>query len=117
MDRNQFIGLILMFALLAVYFTWFAPDPPVPEELTTQTEPVQETIAEVSSDTTTVIPDLPDSVQESFNSQKYGAFAFAAGAEERVNTIENEELIITLTNQGGRIKDVILKKHKDYLGN
>ncbi|WP_421765628.1 membrane protein insertase YidC [Ekhidna sp.] len=117
MDRNQFIGLILMFALLAVYFTWFAPDPPVPEELTTQTEPVQETIAEVSSDTTTVIPVLSDSVQASFNSQKYGAFAFAAGADEKVNTIENEELIITLTNQGGRIKDVILKKHKDYLGN
>ena len=31
MDRNQFTGLILMFALLAVYFTWFAPEPAVEE--------------------------------------------------------------------------------------
>lgn len=117
MDRNQFIGLILMFALLAVYFTWFAPDPPASEELTTQSEPVQEAVAEVSADTTTIVPTLPDSIQASFNSQKYGAFSFAADGQEEVSTIENEELIITLSNQGGRIKEVVLKKHKDYLGN
>ncbi|MEQ8627807.1 membrane protein insertase YidC [Ekhidna sp.] len=118
MDRNQFTGLILMFALLAVYFTWFAPDPAPAEELTTQEEPVEETITEAApTDTTTVLPSVPDSVQASLINQQYGAFAFAAGKEEATKTIENDEIIVTFTSSGGRIKEVVLKNHKDYMGN
>ncbi|MEQ9466508.1 MAG: membrane protein insertase YidC [Ekhidna sp.] len=118
MDRNQFIGLILMFALLAVYFTWFAPEPPAPETLTTQDEPIKEVVSEATSaDTTSLVPAISDSAQASLNTQKYGAFAFASGGNETLKTIENSELIVTLSNQGGRIKEVVLKKHKDYLGN
>ncbi|WP_436516704.1 membrane protein insertase YidC [Ekhidna sp. To15] len=119
MDRNQFIGLILMFALLAVYFTWFAPEPPVPEELTTQEEqPVSEIVAEAApADSTTMVPSIPDSVKASLNVQQYGAFAFASEGEEALKTIENNELSISFSNKGGRIKDVVLKNHKDYLGN
>jgi YidC/Oxa1 family membrane protein insertase len=112
-----------MFALLAVYFTWFAPEPPAPEPLTTQEEPVKETISEASpsnvdsASASSSLPTLPDSVKSSMNTQKYGDFAFAANGSEASKTIENEELLITLTNQGGRIKEVVLKKHKDYLGN
>lgn len=45
MDKNQFTGLMLMFALLAVYFIWFAPDPPPPtiEEETPVESAIQET--------------------------------------------------------------------------
>ncbi|SNS79423.1 YidC/Oxa1 family membrane protein insertase [Ekhidna lutea] len=118
MDRNQIIGLTLMFALLAVYFTWFAPDAPQPEELTTQQEPATETIQEATpTDSVTTLPVVSDSEQNSLNTQKYGAFAFAASGDESIQKIENEELIINLSNKGGRIKDVILKNHKDYLGN
>lgn len=117
MDRNQFIGLILMFALLAVYFTWFAPEPPVTEELTTQEEPVAETIAQTAPSETATIPSITDSAQATFNTQKYGAFAFAAQNNEGTKTIENNELKLTFSDQGGRIKEVVLKKHKDYLGN
>lgn len=118
MDRNQFIGLILMFGLLAVYFTWFAPEPPVPEELTTQDEPVAEVVSETTpTDTLTQVQAIPDSVQTSLNTQKYGAFAFASAGDEALRTIENSELTLSFSNKGGRIKDVILKNHKDYLGN
>ena len=110
-----------MFALLAVYFTWFAPEPPAPELLTTQEEPIAETVAEAtSSDTaniTSTLPAISDSAQATLNTQKYGDFAFAASGTASTKTIENDELILTLTNQGGRIKEVVLKKHKDYLGN
>lgn len=118
MDRNQFIGLILMFALLAVYFTWFAPDPPVAEELTTQEEPVQEAVTEaMPSDTVSMVSEISDSLQNSLNTQKYGAFAFASEGEETGQLIQNEELTILFSNKGGRIKNVLLNKHKDYLGN
>ncbi|MEP1032144.1 membrane protein insertase YidC [Ekhidna sp.] len=118
MDRNQFIGLILMFALLAVYFTWFAPEPPVPEELSTQEEPIAEVVEEsTTQDIPSIAPAIPDSVQASLNTQKYGAFAFASEGEEKLKTIENKELSISFSNKGGRIKDVVLNNHKDYLGN
>ncbi|WP_420319249.1 membrane protein insertase YidC [Ekhidna sp.] len=117
MDRNQFIGLILMFALLAVYFTWFAPEPPI-EELSTQEEPVSETIEEAAPvDSTFILPTIPDSIQASLITQQFGAFAFAADGGETEKTIENEEILISFSNKGGRIKEVILKNHKDYLGN
>ncbi|MEO9484934.1 MAG: membrane protein insertase YidC [Ekhidna sp.] len=118
MDRNQFIGLILMFALLAVYFTWFAPDPPSPEELATQEEQVSQPITQSTpEETPSTIQTIPDSVQASLNTQKYGAFAFAGEGAEELKTIENEDLKISFSSKGGRIKDVILKNHKDYMGN
>ncbi|MEO9869532.1 membrane protein insertase YidC [Ekhidna sp.] len=119
MDRNQFIGLILMFALLAVYFTWFAPEPPVTEDLTTQEEPVSEVIPQTSSTDTVSTTNLsmPDSVQSSLDVQTYGAFAFAANGEVSVKTIENKELLISFSNKGGQIQEVVLKNHKNYLGN
>ncbi|MEO1254915.1 MAG: membrane protein insertase YidC, partial [Bacteroidota bacterium] len=120
MDRNQFIGLILMFALLAVYFTWFAPEPPT-EELTTQetmpSEVVSEQPSQDTTSTTTISSNISDTLQNAINQQKYGAFAFAASTEEREKIVENEELKIVFSNKGGKIKQVILKKHNDYMGN
>ncbi len=119
MDKNQSIGLVLMFGLLAAYFLWFSPEPPLPEEVIDNQE-------QQSSNTNATQPDtevemesqaIPDSVLSKMNSQKYGVFSFAANAGEVEKVLENDELKITFTNQGGQIKDVILKKHKDYLGN
>ncbi|WP_462249149.1 membrane protein insertase YidC [Ekhidna sp.] len=118
MDRNQFIGLILMFALLAVYFTWFAPEPPVPEELVTQEEAVVEPTQElVSLDTAQTTTTIPDSLQATLNIQKYGAFAFASDAEEESQLIQNGDLSILFSNKGGKIKNVYLNNHLDYNGN
>ncbi|MEM8938819.1 MAG: membrane protein insertase YidC [Bacteroidota bacterium] len=118
MDRNQFIGLILMFALLAVYFTWFAPDPPAVTEETQKeiTEPkpqldsVSVTIHENEVNTS-------DSIRNVRNYEKYGVFAFAVSDNEEATTIENEDMIIAFNSLGGKIEEVTLKKHKDYLGN
>ncbi len=108
-----------MFGLLAVYFTWFAPEPPATEELTTQQESTPVEAIEESSqlDPVATAIGIPDSVKASLNTQKYGAFAFASAGEEVSRTIENEDLIISFSNKGGRINEVILKNHMDYLGN
>ena len=114
MDKNQYIGLILMFGLLAVYFMYFSPEPPAVEETpiaeqpaTTESEVVanESTSQQVIGNTTAV------------DTLKYGAFSFAAQPQEETQVVETEELKITLTNLGGRISEVELKKHKDYLGN
>lgn len=120
MDKNQFIGLILMFALLAVYFTWFAPEPPVVEETPTEelvaSTPTEQTISE-RVQTDTAVASLPDSLVRAMNVEKYGALSFASIGEEEEQIIENEELKITFTSKGGKVKHVVLKNHKDYLGN
>ena len=119
MDRNQFIGLILMFGLLAVYFTWFAPDPPPPieEQQTEEVVPSETETSTLNNESEVATMQLPDSLLNELNLQKYGAFAFAADASESEETLENEELRITFTNKGGKIKRVELKNHKDYMGN
>lgn len=118
MDRNQSIGLILMFGLLAAYFLWFTPETPPLEEVvnnqeqTTPTPAISKSAAEEAP-----VQAISDSVISQMNSQKYGIFSFAANASEVEKVMENEDLKITFSNQGGQIKEVILKKHKDYLGN
>lgn len=109
-----------MFGLLAVYFTWFAPEPPAPDELITQNEQVMSSENQITpNDNSPSVQsrEIPDSVLQSMNTQQYGAFAFAAGGDESLKEIENQDLKITFSNQGGRIKEVVLKKYKDYLGN
>lgn len=117
MDRNQFIGLILMFALLAVYFTWFAPDPPPPiiEDAIEQTSS-EGSVAPQTDVAQTIISQTPDSLIEAENYLKYGAFAFAIADKEVTKTVENDELKITFSSRGGQIKEVVLKNHNDYLG-
>ena len=117
MDKNQFIGVILMVALLAVYFTWFTTEPTVPEETANQEE-----TAATSTDSSYTLGDeakdmVPsDSLIAAEKFTKYGIFAFAAAGEESERTVENENLRITFTNKGGRIKEVVLKDHLDYSG-
>ncbi|MEM0938274.1 MAG: membrane protein insertase YidC [Bacteroidota bacterium] len=118
MDRNQFIGLILMFALLAIYFIWFAPEPPVvseenPKEIT-ESKPQLDSISVTTGKSEVSIP---DSIINAKNFEKYGAFAFAVSDNEEITTIENEDMIIAFNSLGGKIEEVTLKKHKDYSGN
>lgn len=119
MDKNQYIGLILMFAVLGIYFTWFAPDPPAPteeeNEQVSQQLPTPEGDSSVQDETkeSTTISDSAQSVELT---RKFGAFSFAASGEEETQKVENEDIIITFSSKGGKIKEVILKNHFDYRG-
>lgn len=109
-----------MFALLAVYFTWFAPDapPPTVEDQTSTSAVVADSTSTASADEVAPL-ETPDSLKSAENFLKYGAFAFSAAdaTEEELKTIETDELKVTFSNIGGKIKEVSLKNQNDYLGN
>ncbi|WKN43609.1 membrane protein insertase YidC [Tunicatimonas pelagia] len=119
MDKNQAIGFALLALLLIVYFQFFAPEP-VP---VTESETVQEKTATANpqslteSELPTATPDsLPDSVQSAANRQRFGAFAAAATGEERIFTLENENMRVRFSTQGGRPVQVQMKNYEAYGG-
>ncbi|MEM9831464.1 MAG: membrane protein insertase YidC [Bacteroidota bacterium] len=116
MDKNQAIGFILLFLLLFVYFRFFAPESiPVTEPTATQEETTSGTQPD-SSQPVTPLESLPDSVQDLANQQRYGAFAAAATGEERTITLENEDMLVRLSTQGGRPVFVQMKNYEAYGG-
>lgn len=111
MDRNSAIGLTLIAVLLLVYFNYFAPAPPEPSNQESQ-------ITGIDSITNELLPDeamtRADSSSDSLLSKQYGDLANLISGTEKATTVENNELAITLTNKGGVIKEVRLKKFKTY---
>lgn len=117
MDRNQFIGLILMFAVLAVYF-WLAPEPVKPEQEAAPTVIADSTgRQEPSPMAATLQPQLPDSIIKAQNEATYGMLAFAVSeAEGDDEIIETEDLRVTFSSKGGSIKEVALLNQKNQSG-
>jgi YidC/Oxa1 family membrane protein insertase len=118
MDRNQFLGLILMLVLITVYFQFFAPEPPAPEEIDNiveSTEPITP-ISEDTVTTTTMETVLSDSAQVKLNEMKFGLFSPLASGQNKQLTIENENIEVTFNSKGGSISKVVLKDYKRYDG-
>lgn len=118
MDKNQVIGITMLVLMFWVYIEFFAPEPPPPEEITT-TEQDQSSPAINPRGTTSVTAEpvvIPDSVLQAQRESQFGAFVNAAVGEERVLTIENEDVQIKFSTLGGSITEVLLKKHLTHLG-
>lgn len=118
MDKNQAIGLLLSGLLLIIYFQFFAPQPQPPGEVqeteNTQTqEGAGERNATVRAQADTA---QSDSLQQIADQQRYGIFAPAAQGTAEDVTINNEDVAITFSTQGGKIKQVELKHYKTYDG-
>ena len=102
MDRNSAIGLTLIAALLYVYFTFFAPEPP------------KETTAPA---TTTTIDAAPGDLKQSNDTLATvlpGTPPTSGSVEEKLTRIETKDLILTFSGRGGVIKEVELKNFKTY---
>ncbi|XOV95121.1 MAG: membrane protein insertase YidC [Bacteroidota bacterium] len=114
MDRSQIIGLVLMLVFITIYFQFFAPEPPKPEEAIqnqdTTSQMVQSSISPVNSQVNT----LSDSAKAQLNDLKFGLFSPFAEGIEQLTTFENEQIKITFSNQGGMVKKVVLKEFKDF---
>jgi YidC/Oxa1 family membrane protein insertase len=121
MDRNQFVGLILMLGLITVYFTFWAPDPPVPPQEIDNT-PVVVQGGEDENDQLTIsaneneISSEIDSAKNALLNMKYGSFGIAASGTPETISLENDDLIIDFSTKGGIIKQVELKEYKKYGG-
>lgn len=115
MDKNQITGLVLMLALMTIYFQFFAPEVPEQpvEQAIIESSPSQD--AEKNMAAVNVAPNLADdSLTSAIHQERYGIFApFATGDAQDID-IENESVKITLSSQGGMVKRVELKDYLTY---
>jgi YidC/Oxa1 family membrane protein insertase len=129
MDRNSILGIVLIFAILVVFSIVNQPSKEqietarqrrdsiaqVEEERARQFE-IQQQQQTVQTDQSEVI--IPDSLAESSRLQEkidqFGVFGPAAIGEQEFYTLENNLVIITFTNKGGRIYSVELKNYQTH---
>jgi len=105
MDKNSAIGLTLIAVLLLGYFYFFSPAPQPAAQ-----KPAAETITKAAPEV--IQPALP--VADSATMASYGDLSSALQGNETNLDIETEDLKITLSNKGGIIKSLELKKYKTY---
>lgn len=121
MDKNQFIGLILMLVLITVYFQFFAPNPleetPVVDNAPFQIGDEAADPAEAISGTSKLTEaNRSDSAKIALWTIKYGQFWEAAEGTSEIITVENEDLKIDFSSKGGLIQQVELKNFESYGG-
>lgn len=128
MDKNSLVGFVLIFLLLIGYSWYKAPTQAEIQEQQRLRDSVAQ--AKIIADSLALLPEqpatnpinstqqqLPDSVRTQQLSGKYGVFAPAASGTEQELKIENDVMIVTFTNKGGRIKNVEMKEHKKLIKN
>ncbi|MGV3560628.1 membrane protein insertase YidC [Larkinella arboricola] len=110
MDRNQIIGIVLILGMLLGYQLLMPKPAPElkPEQEKTTSAPSQQTAQKATSGPA----DQPlDSVA---SRRLYGDFASAASGQSRDIVVENPDIRVTFSTQGGRVKEVLLKNYKTY---
>ncbi|MCX6216273.1 membrane protein insertase YidC [Spirosoma sp.] len=114
MDRNQLIGIVLILAMLVGY-QLLVPKPAPEKQAAQQTQTTKPTTASGVAATDTgagkSTQQTPDSAALT---AKFGDFATVAIGQARDIVVENNDIKVTLTTQGGRVKEVILKKYKTF---
>ena len=95
MDKNTISGIVLIMAMLLGYQYFFAPVEPVKTEQVAQ----KSTAIKAKAATAVVTAVTPDS---------------ATLVKERLVTLANKNIIVTLSNLGGKIVSVQLKNYVSY---
>ncbi len=124
-DLNSLIGFVLLGAIMIYYFY---TNQPTPEEIAKQkTEQLQDSIQnaqqisnqknnEIQSDKSNVTK-TSDSLAFAQTQNRLGAFAYSASlpsAKDNETILENEFVVIKVSNLGGQITEVLLKKYVTY---
>lgn len=119
MQKNQIIGFMLLFVLFLGY-TYL--NQPTKEELEQRRlehlEQVrQDSLAQIKAlnpspvaDPSPVIDNRPDSLKVAENSSAYGMFASASVGENKIVTLENDDIKLDFSSKGGKIVKATLKK-------
>ncbi len=108
MDKNQVAGIVLISLMLMAYLVWFSPEPPKPDPKASPTTAPTKIEAKIQE--ANVLANLPDSVVK----QRLGKFAAAAKGEAKELTLENADVKIVFSTQGGRVTRVILKNYVTF---
>lgn len=104
MDRNQVIGLTLIFAILFAYFQFFAPDAEPPEKQVSQTAPQPDTTVQKA-----VQEEQKKQPSPQIDSTDFPTFQQPSQAVY----IENKELKVGIDPHGARFESVLLKNYED----
>lgn len=114
MDKNQITGLVLMLALMTIYFQFFAPEvPEQPVETETIEATTPDAVQDAQIDNAAPLA-VDDSLTSAIHRERYGIFAPFATGEAKEIEIENESVKIILTSKGGVVKRVELKDYLTY---
>lgn len=113
MERQQSIGVLLLFAVLAAWWWINAPTAAEIEEHNRIQDSIaraeqmvdQSAVEAIQSETAPI----NDSIQIIQNQGSYGSLASNTVGDEKVFTLENDEVKIAFSNKGGAIKSVELK--------
>ena len=110
MDRNQVIGLALIFVMLTVYFQFFGPDP--------KKNPAQkgkkDTVQTSQKNPKTPKKQPTGKTQTQTKPADYGKFKKASQGSEKEITFENKNIRVYFNTKGGGVKKVQLKNYKTY---
>jgi YidC/Oxa1 family membrane protein insertase len=129
MNKENIIGLVLIFAMLIAYSIWMTPS----QEELQKKQRTQDSLALVQqrkldsmriaaqreAQTESLIPETqkifedPDIESEKIL-DKFGSFANAATGEETLYTIESEVLRLVISSKGGRIISAELKEFQTW---
>ena len=125
MDKNSWIGLLLIMAIL---FGWSYFTRPSEAEMQRMRER-RDSIARVeqqrqldlelqktqaAEQAQIVSPEASDSAASEMLRNQYGDFAACAAGEREFYTVENNLMSVKFTNLGGRIMSVTLKEYDSY---
>lgn len=126
MDKNTIIGFLLIGAVLVI-FTWL--NKPTLAQIEAQRR-MQDSIAKIEYakqlderkelneelKAEAELASLPDSIRIARLQNSFGVFAQSMTGEEDVAVLENDLLEVLLSNKGGRVSYVRLKKYDNYKG-
>ncbi|QJW89837.1 membrane protein insertase YidC [Spirosoma taeanense] len=110
MDRNQIIGIVLILAMLVGY-QLLVPKP-APEKEPAQT--TQTTKPTTASGAAAAVKQAEQPLDSAAARAQFGDFAAVASGQARDIVLENNDIRVTFSTQGGRVKQVLLKKYKTY---
>jgi YidC/Oxa1 family membrane protein insertase len=103
MDKNQVTGIVLITALMLLYFMYFgqksSPQTNAPKQSSQTDLPTKKE------------EELPDSVKQQQLKTAYGELANLASGEEKEVVAENKDIKVTFSSKGGKIKSVLLKHY------
>ena len=117
MDRNQLIGIVLIMAMLVGY-QLLVPKPvadPAKKATAQQTQPTKPVSSAGQALSLTAGKSPANQPLDSVAAKaRFGAFAAAATGTAQDIVLENKDMKITFSTEGGRVKEVILKDYKTY---
>ncbi|TVZ15044.1 membrane protein insertase YidC [Maribacter sp. MAR_2009_72] len=116
-DVNSIIGFVLIFGILIFMFY---QNQPTPEELAAEkAKQEQVEAAKAAENTTETVStevqqlDLKDSTAVATYQGKLGAFGFTKPSND-ITTLENEVLLLKISNKGGQIVEAKMKNYVTY---